>query len=68
MQQVPLITYSSLYSRRAPFNPWQLRPARSKAHPPQRLTARAPSPRSTLATSSADAVGALLQKIYAALF
>jgi len=67
MQQVPLTTYSSRCSRRATFSPGQLHhPLKSASAP--RFTARAPSPRSTLATSSADAVWARLPKIYATLF
>jgi hypothetical protein len=68
MKQHPLITYSSLIRGGLHLIPGGFAPPAQKRVRLKGLPPEPPSPRSTLATSSADAVWARLRKIYAALF
>ena len=68
MKQHPLITYSSLIRGGLHLIPGGFAPPARKRMHAKDLPPEPPSPRSTLATSPADAVWARLRKIYAALF
>ena len=68
MKQDPLITYSSVIPGGLHYIPGSFDPPAHKRIRPEDLRPEPPSPKSTLATCSADDTGARLRKIYAALY